>query len=143
MPWHPIFIHYPIALLTTAVLVDAASLLCRRETWHRVAYTLLVAGTVGAAASVVSGNADADGYRKTEIAAAIQDHEDLGTATFLLFLVMVLGQLPGILRPQAESRRWVWVVPGAVGLVLLYLTSYHGGALVFGEGVGVVPASPD
>ena len=52
MPWHPIFIHYPIALLTTAVLVDAASLLCRRETWHRVAYALLVAGTVGAAASV-------------------------------------------------------------------------------------------
>ena len=137
MPWHPMFVHFPIALLTAAVLVDVAALICCRQTWHRVAYALLVAGTVAAAASVVSGTADAGAYRQTEVAAAIQDHEDLGTATFLLFLVMVLGRLPGILRPAAEGRRWVWVVAGVAGLVLLYLTSYHGGLLVYDEGVGV------
>ena len=143
MPWHPFLIHFPIALLTAALVIDAVALLWGRETWHRIAYVLLVAGTVGAAASVVSGNADAAGYRQSEVAAAVQDHEDLGTVTFLLFLVVVLGRLPRILRPQADARKWLWMVPGVVGLVLLYLTSYDGGELVYHQGVGVVmPASP-
>lgn len=138
MPWHPVLLHFPIALLTAAVTVDAAALLWRRPNWQRGAYALLVAGTVGAAAAVLSGNADASAYRQTDVAAAIQDHEDLGTATLLLFLIMVLGRLPGILRPrQHRWAPWLWLAAGLLGLVLLYLTSYHGGGLVYERGVGV------
>ncbi len=147
MPWHPVFLHFPIALLTTAVVVDAAALLCRRPNWQPGAYALLLAGTVGAAASVFTGNADAVAYRQADVAAAIQDHEDLGTATFLLFLLMLLGRLPDVLRagrrgsiqpPGQAGRRaaWLWLAVGVVGLVLLYLTSHHGGELVYQHGVG-------
>jgi uncharacterized membrane protein len=139
MPWHPIAVHFPIALLTAAVVVDVIVVLrYRNHALHRIAYALLVAGTVGAAASVLSGNADAADYRQGPVADAIQDHEDLGTATFLLFLALVLARLPRILRPSPNSAKtWVWLLPAAAGLVLLYLTSYHGGELVYIEGVGV------
>jgi len=138
MPWHPIFIHFPIALLSAAVVTDAAALLLHRQAWHRIAYALLAAGTAGAAASVVSGNADAAGYRESGVAAAIQEHEDLGTATFLLFLIALLGRLPRLLRPRvATGSMWIWVTVGGVGLVLLALTSFHGGELVYDEAVGV------
>ncbi|MDA0336237.1 MAG: hypothetical protein O2782_13815 [bacterium] len=147
MPWHPILIHFPIALLTAAVVVDAAALLCRRPNWQPGAYTLLLAGTVGAAAAVFTGNADAAAYRQADVAAAIQDHENLGTATFLLFLLMLLGRLPDVLRagqrgrsgppgPAGRRAAWLWLAAGVGGLVLLYLTSHHGGELVYKHGVG-------
>lgn len=139
MPWHPIAVHFPIALLTAAVVVDVIAVLrCRDNALHRIAYALLVAGTIGAGASVLSGNADAADYRQTPVAAAIQDHEDLGTATFLLFLMLVLARLPRILRPPPKvGKAWVWLLPAVVGLVLLLFTSYHGGELVYVKGVGV------
>jgi uncharacterized membrane protein len=143
MPWHPMVIHFPIALLTAAVVVDVVALLRARTNWHRQAYVLLVVGTLGAAAAVVSGNADATLFRQGGMAADIQDHEDLGTVTFLLFLLVVLGRLPGILRPAVAAKRmWLWVLIGSAGLVLLYFTSYHGGELVYTHGVGVSESAP-
>ena len=57
--WHPLIVHFPIALLTFSLIVDLAALLAKRPAWHPVAYALLVAGTVAATAAVISGNAAA------------------------------------------------------------------------------------
>ncbi|MBI2104661.1 MAG: DUF2231 domain-containing protein, partial [Candidatus Omnitrophica bacterium] len=52
---HPLVVHFPIALLLAAVLVDALALVLKRPAWHRVAFWNLCLGTVGAAAAVLTG----------------------------------------------------------------------------------------
>lgn len=137
MLWHPLAVHFPIALLTAGVLLDLAALLCRRPAWHRTAYGLLVAGTLGAGLAVVTGNVDAAAWRETAAAGAIQDHEDLGTLTMLLYLAVCLGRLPGVLRPGDNRYRPLWVALATLGWVLLAWTGWEGGELVYDLGVGV------
>ena len=138
MPWHPTAVHFPIALLTGAVAVDAAALLMRRGDWHRIAYGLLTAAALGAAVAVVTGNVDAADYRQTQLAAQIQAHEDLGTINFIWLLVMVLGRMPAMLgRPVHRYSGWVWLAAGVAGMLLTILTGARGGELVYDLGVGV------
>jgi len=53
--YHPIFVHFPIALWLAALLYEALSVWRSRDDWHRTAIRLLYLGTLGAVAAVVSG----------------------------------------------------------------------------------------
>jgi uncharacterized membrane protein len=53
--YHPLFVHFPIALWLAALLYEALSLWRARDDWHRTAIRLLYLGTIGAAAAVASG----------------------------------------------------------------------------------------
>lgn len=143
MLWHPMAVHFPIALLIGAVALDAAALLSGRSGWHRTAYGLLVAAAVGAAVAVVTGNLDAADHRQGQHAADIQAHEDLGTINFIWLLLMVLGRMPAMLgRPVHKRSPFVWLTAGLVGAALTILTAMHGGDLVYLGGVGVSCCAP-
>ncbi|MEE2657219.1 MAG: DUF2231 domain-containing protein [Candidatus Latescibacterota bacterium] len=137
MPLHPAIVHFPIALLPVALAIDVAALVCRRPEWHRTAYLLLVLGTLGAAAAVISGNQAAAPYRQGDVDAPVQYHDDLGSVSFLIFLVATLGRLPAYLQPEVGRRIGIWVLLSALGVAALWLTSTHGGELVYDRGVGV------
>ena len=140
--WHPIIVHFPIALLTASVLVDLAAIVTRRERWHTSAYVLLVAGVVGAAAAVLSGNSAADTHRQTAVAELLETHEDLATGTRIGFVVTTLGRLPLALRHRAGWPLFAWIALAVAGCVLLWMTSLHGGELVYIHGVGVSADPP-
>lgn len=53
---HPLIVHFPIALLVTAVLFDAASLFFSDENWlEKATLALYTTGTLGLIASFLSG----------------------------------------------------------------------------------------
>ena len=52
MLWHPIIVHFPLALLAFALAVDLAALVRGHPGWHRFAYAAWAAGTVAAALAV-------------------------------------------------------------------------------------------
>ena len=52
---HPLFVHYPIALLTAALLFEVLWLIFRRESLFHAATAALVLGAVGALAAAASG----------------------------------------------------------------------------------------
>ena len=137
--WHPLIVHFPIALLSMSPVVDLAALLTRRPSWHAVAYALLATRTVAAAAAVISGNAAAAPHRDNEvIGGLVERHEDSGSLVLLLYLVATVGRLP--LQLRATTSGWqlkLWLVVAVAGCVLLWRTSALGGSLVFDYGVGV------
>jgi uncharacterized membrane protein len=53
--YHPLFVHFPIALWLTALLYEALSVWCARDDWHRTAIRLLYLGTLGAFAAAATG----------------------------------------------------------------------------------------
>ena len=52
---HPLVVHFPIALLLTAVLLDLAALVLRRPGLHRIALWNLSLGALGAGIAVLTG----------------------------------------------------------------------------------------
>ena len=136
-PIHPIVVHFPIALLCASVAFD---LLARswptgglRET---SLYTLL-AGVMSAALAVATGGMEEDlAERAGAPEAVLELHESLGTVTLVVFVVL-LGLRLAMQWDWLKEIRSLTLGLGVIGLVILALTGYWGGELVYTYGVGV------
>jgi uncharacterized membrane protein len=53
--YHPLFVHFPIALWLTSLLYEALSFWRARDDWHRTAIRLLYLGTLGGFAAAATG----------------------------------------------------------------------------------------
>jgi len=143
---HPALVHFPIALLMTAAIFDAACLVFRGSLWlDRAATALLILGGVGLGAAYLTGQ------RAVELADPITgtaqgilaEHKDLALLTIgaataaLLFKLLVtwLGRFD--LRVQIGIFRLVALILVFGTVFLLGLTAYHGGQLVYDHGIGV------
>jgi len=138
---HPLLVHFPIALLTTAALVDLAGLALRGNRSLRNAATLLcVLGTVTALAAYATGRAASQTVRLPGMAhAVVGAHWDWAFRTVCFFGVLSVLRLvfawPG--RPgPARARVAVLALAGLVGVGLLYETGDRGARLVYEHGVG-------
>ena len=138
---HPLLVHFPIALLCTAVMLDAVALLARKQPGLRVAAVIVYAlGAVGALASFLTGRSAADALLLSGVAnTTLTDHADWATLTvwfFGLYALVRLGTLWG--DRAAKPALWVplWLV-GVGGLFLVYETAEHGAQMVYEHGVGV------
>jgi uncharacterized membrane protein len=139
---HPVVVHFPIALLTTAAALDLAGWPLRRNRWLRDTATLLyVIGTLAAGAAYLSGRAAAQSIWLPGMAHAIvADHWDWAYRVLWFFGVVTVLRvvLLGWSR-RAPSRTLIaaFVLAGLVGVGLLRATGDRGGALVYQHGVGI------
>jgi len=138
LPYHPIVVHFPIALLLVGFAVDLAGLLLKRDWLARAALLLLILGSLGAVAARQAGKAEEESIVKTPaIEAAIETHEESGNFTMWFFagITVVRAALTG-LKKFTPAMGWIFVVIWAVGAALLVRTAYYGGELVYQHGVG-------
>ena len=138
---HPLFVHFPIALLFAAVLVDLLALLWRSRPWlHPAAVTFYVLGTLGAVAAYLSGQDAADSVVLPAAAQPVlTEHANLAWWTMAFFVIYAAVRLV-ILRWEGSRRLVVHGLLFLVGLGGLYLpwaTADHGAEMVFRYGVGV------
>ncbi len=135
MELHPALVHFPLVLLPLSAAIDLiAGPLGKRE-WHPLAFAVLVAGTLSAIGSVVSGNdAAASNRADGSIAILIERHEDWATASLFLCLLIALGRLP--FQLQGRDPR-IWAIAALLASVVLWIAAYFGGELVYDHGVGV------
>ena len=139
MSWHPWIVHFAIALIPVGVLIDLAAVILRRPAWHTAGYTMLLLGTAAAAGAVITGNQAALPYRNDgAVSGLVQRHEDWGSASFVLFLAILLGRLP--LQLRGRTGGWALrflVIAALAGCGILFTASLYGGELVYRHGVGV------
>lgn len=140
---HPLFVHFPIALLLTAAVVDLLAVLLRRPGWHRVALWNLALGTVAAGAAVWTGYRAADIAKHTfEIHQVIELHRKLGIATLILGAVVVTWRVLARDRMGRWARALTSVLIVGMAGTLAY-GGYLGGRLVYEFGVGGRFGSPE
>lgn len=143
---HPLVVHFPIALLLTAAVFDAACLIFRRFLWlDRAATALLALGgaTLGAAYLTGQRAADTAGAVTGAAQGVLAEHKDLALLTLGATAAAIVMRLfvSWLGRDDLEVHIGIFRLLALIlvfGVVfLLVLTAHHGGRLVFDFGIGV------
>ena len=133
---HPLLVHFPIALLLSALLVDGLAIVLKQPGLHRVALWNLYLGTLGAGVAVLTGlQAEVIAKHTFEIHEVMELHRKLGLATFILGSLVVTWRLWKQDGLSTRGRALTLLVMLAMAGTLLY-GAHLGGRLVYEFGVG-------
>lgn len=138
---HPIVVHFPIAWLTSALIVDLVSLILPRATWaETMASILYPTGAVSALVAYLSGRqAGATVLTPGMAHAIVLEHWNWALATTICFSAIAAVRL-GLICLRRESPFWARAAltfAALVGMMLLFQTGERGARLVYEYGVGV------
>jgi uncharacterized membrane protein len=146
---HPAVIHFPVALLLTAVLADAVGLVRRGWTWlDRPAAILYLLGTLGALGAYLTGRSAANGLGLLSPAAeaSVTAHSDWALRTLLYFAAFSLARTWPAWRDRRADKlgiprlRAVGLALALFGAWMLFETADRGGGLVYEHGLAVAAA---
>ncbi|MGA7303281.1 MAG: DUF2231 domain-containing protein [Rhodothermales bacterium] len=141
---HPLFVHFPIALLFSAALFDLIALLAKDRWSLRVtAVSVYVLGAVAAIATYLTGDAAADHLSiPLDVQTLLSDHSDWALRTVWFYGVYGVVRLVMLrFRGMHMWARTLAFVIGAAGLLLVVETGEHGAEMVFEHGIGVQAVS--
>lgn len=141
-PLHPVFVHFPVALFSVALVADLIGRLREGAVANTLGFWCLLLAALGGIGAVASGTLD---MFHADLAMAthgfVHLHRDIGLVLLALLIFL------------AVWRGWIWRREGAFGRVgwpylftmtaafaLLTFQGWFGGQLVYGLGAGVAAA---
>lgn len=133
-PLHPVLIHFPIAALIMLLLTDVVYLFNGDPFWARVGFYLAATGTILGAVSGLAGAIDLFSVRRIRRLVTAWAHGIL--AVMLLSLAAFNFMLRWGPDPAALIMPW-GIYTSALTVMLISITGFLGGQLVYEYGVGV------
>ncbi|MCX6281569.1 MAG: DUF2231 domain-containing protein [Bacteroidetes bacterium] len=131
--FHPLSVHFPIALITVAFLFDLVALLYKKEPClSTAAYYLQILGMLGAIAAWGTGHFIAGTTQMEGEAMQIKEQHEL-FATFALIAVIVATVARIILVYQKTENTLYKYIPFGLSLlsvIFITVTGFLGGKLV-------------
>ncbi|HET9384688.1 MAG TPA: DUF2231 domain-containing protein [Gemmatimonadales bacterium] len=141
--YHPVVVHFAVALLIAGALFRWISLSGRAAFTGPAAAVLLLVGTLSAAAAVKSGvDAHGPAERIPGARQAVQDHEQAGIWARNVFLVVAVLELLALATRRrrvniARGALWGSAIVSVFGVAALYKAGDQGGDLVYRYAGGV------
>jgi uncharacterized membrane protein len=140
LPWHPMVVHFPLALVIIAALLLLSARLLRSDS---LAASVAIAGTwnlcLGAVAALFALGTGLAAVLDLDVAAAahqaISIH--LKWAMFTTLVLLLLAVWRGAGTAPASRPSWVFLIMLLAAAVALTYTGYRGGKNVYEYGVGV------
>ncbi|MEO8332539.1 MAG: DUF2231 domain-containing protein [Gallionella sp.] len=139
--WHPVFVHFTVALLIVAAaihllshfmsnreLANQLTIVARWNLWIGVGFTLLTVAAGWYAYNTVNHDAPAH--------IAMTEHRNWAMATLVLFLGVAGWEY--YLHRHGKNKGWLFTGLLAIAAALLLSTAWHGGELVYRYGLGVM-----
>ncbi len=125
--FHPLCVHFPVALLITAALAEMIALVRGSRIYAACGRYCLVLGTAGAIAAGLTGWlwAASEGYTATS-------HRWLGIATCLVSISTCLFMRSAGARAATGRDRWTYRIALLATLVLVVLAGHYGGRITYG-----------
>jgi uncharacterized membrane protein len=142
---HPALVHFPIALLVTALGLDVAVVTLRRWRWlDPAAATHWALGALLAGPAYLAGRAAADSLvLPPELEPHVAAHADWALRLLVVFGALAVARVAVAVRDRRAERtpvgpaRLALLGVALLGQWLIVETADHGGALVFTHGVAV------
>jgi len=142
---HPMLVHFPIAWLIAAIVIDLLSLVLPRARWAETTATFLYpAGAASALITYLTGRQAAATVLTPGLAhAVVQQHWNWALATTVFFATLSAVRLVVFFMKRQSSYAARAALAGAAlgGLILLFYTGELGARLVYQHGVGVSSTS--
>lgn len=139
--WHPIFVHFTVALLIVAVAMHVLShfvshsglknqlaITARWNLWIGIGFTVLTVAAGWVAFYTVTH--DAPSHR------AMIEHRNWAMVTFAVLLGIAAWEV--FLYRHGKGKGWLFTALLAFAASLLLSTAWHGGELVYRYGLGVM-----
>ena len=161
---HPIIVHFPIALLIVGVLLDFLALFLRRAHLVAAASWFLGFGMLGLLAAYLSGQLIEDNVNRALAGNLLEMHKTFALITVLTFVLLfalrilwlsphILSFLSPAMPVAARANKYIherlsiigrnsrlliglYQLLSVGGVVLLAITGYLGGSMVYDHGVG-------
>jgi uncharacterized membrane protein len=131
--FHPMVVHFPIALILTGFLADVVFLFFRSEKClSKAGFYLMVLGAVAAIAAWTTGQVFTNEPSQGEILSIFEKHET-GAIITMILMIIGAGLRIYLVGSKKEDSKLKWVVFGiyllAVGTVSF--TGLMGGTMVY------------
>ncbi len=143
--FHPMSVHFPIALLLTGFVLDLIGLAFQRKFFQQAGFLLLILGAAGVVTAYLSGEqAEESVEHLPGMHAAVEQHEEF--ALYTLWLVLLSALFRTVLVILKKYRDFLSIISTlllsvAIGFVII--TAYYGGELVHTKGVHINKSLPD
>jgi uncharacterized membrane protein len=149
--WHPLSVHFPIALLLISTLTMTLSFIVKQEfrnQWKSITTYLLLTGCLTVWISIYTGNlADGIVSRKICDPTVLKDHEIAANTTALLFtsasLLSILYYLRVVNGKLQTIASFTALIIMLIGCGFLIKASHLGATLVYQQGAGVYNHTQD
>lgn len=144
MLFHPIVVHFAIALLSLAVVLEFLFLISKKENHWQLAGQMMVAGTVFAILAVITGHLAYDQVEiKKSVEALVHSHRDTGTIAMWGFIVLTAIRFAFIRFSLFKKPiKWLYYLLVIFAVTFLFRTGLLGGEMVYFHGVGVQQQVP-
>ncbi len=141
---HPMLVHFPLALFPVVLGIQLFALIRGQGLFGRgsaqdSAMVLLVLAAAAAVAAAMFGDTALDKAVSSGVPSSLlESHEDLGQVSAVLLVLMALAG-GWLFRRRVVSMKagWAFWLAGVAVLVVLIITAWHGGHLVYDLGVNV------
>ena len=134
---HPLIVHFPIAMLTSFLILELFATVTKNERVHIASSWMLYVGTLGALATVVAGFLAASTVSHgSAVHEIIGSHKQLGLSVLGLSVILTVWRL--VSRERLSGMALALNITLAVIMVgLLTMGADLGGQMVYKYGVGV------
>lgn len=131
--FHPMIVHFPIALILTGFLADVVSLFLRSEKClSKAGFYLMVLGAVSAIAAWTTGQLFTNEPGQGEILSIFGKHET-GAIITMILMIIGAGLRIYLVRSKKEetSLKWVVFVIYLLAVGAVSFTGLMGGTMVY------------
>jgi uncharacterized membrane protein len=137
-PVHPILIPFPLALWTTSFLCDVIFYFWRHPSLNLIAKFMLAVGCLGAVAAAIPGIIDWLSIKDAGVKRIANWHARLNIIALIVFAISLYFRMQ-IGAHWVNYHMRVPFLVSFLGVILISISGWLGGELVYKHGVGVSP----
>jgi len=130
--FHPMLVHFPIAIVAIGFLAELASIYFKKETYlPKMSFFLLIVGTLSAIVTVLSGL-----FFTSDMAGAAEvvreNHELLAFVTLILLVATSTLRVILVLQKKEYPKlKWLAFTLYFLAMISVSITGFFGGTLVY------------
>lgn len=134
-PVHPILIPFPLALWVTSFVADVLFYFLRHPTLLVISKFLLAAGCLGGVAAAIPGIIDWLAIKDGDVKKVANWHARLNVIALIVFAISLFLRLSSYSQLVGRKLTIPFLL-SLVGVILIAISGWLGGELVFRFGVG-------